>query len=68
MLYFFETYVHNNKNINTIVINNFGNMNYDKESYQKLKVCQKKKLPNLKQIIYDNNIFNENIKEIVNNN
>ena len=64
---FFENYIHNNKNINTIVINNLGNINYDKECYNKMKDKEKIKVPNLEQIIYDNNIFQENKNDIVNN-
>jgi len=63
---FFGNYVHKNKNINTIVINNLGNMNYDKRCYDKMKEQQKIKIPNLEQIIYDNNIFQDSKNDINN--
>ena len=65
---FFGNYVDKNKNINTIVINNLGNMNYDKGCYDKMKAQQKIKIPNLEQIIYDNNIFQMSKNDINNNN
>jgi len=65
---FFGNYVHDNKNINTIVINNLGNINYDKSCYDKMKEQQKIKIPNLEQIIYDNNIFQDSKNDINNKN
>jgi len=64
IVYFFENYVHKNKNINIIVFNNLGNINYDKEYYNKMKDQKKIKIPNLEQIIYDNNIFQDNKSDI----
>ena len=64
VIYFFENYINNNKNINTIVINNLGNMNYDKECYNKIKNKQKIKISNLEQIIYEHNIFQDNKEDL----
>ena len=63
MIYFFENYVHNNKNINTIVINNLGNINYDKECYNKMKDKEKIKVPNLRKL-YMMIIYSKKIKMI----
>ena len=68
IIYFFENYIKNNKNINTIIINNIGNINYNNESYKTIKDNNKIKLPYIEQIIYDNNIFHENKNDINNKN
>ena len=68
IIYLFENYIKNNKNINTIVINNIGNINYNNESYKTIKDNNKIKLPYIEQIIYDNNIFHENKNDINNKN
>jgi hypothetical protein len=52
---FFEKYINNNRNINTIIFYNFGMINYDEEYYKKIKSIKKIKVPELIQIFYDKN-------------
>ena len=63
ILYFFEKHLNNNKNINTIILDNIGNINYDKDYFQKIQKIQKIKIPNIIQIFYENNLIENKLKD-----
>ena len=69
--YFCKNYLNDNKNINTLILNNIGNINYDNEFFSKMKNNEKIKLSSLIQILYENNLTekklnNNEIKDFIN--
>ena len=66
--YFCEKYLYYNENINIIILNNIGNINKDDNYINSNKNIKKLEFPNLKCIIFENEIISNNINEIQNEN
>ena len=66
--YFCEKYLYYNNNINIIILNNIGNINKDDNYIYSNKNIKKLEFPNLKCIIFENEIISNNINEIQNEN
>ena len=62
--YFCEKYLYYNKYINIIIIDNIGNINKDDDFFNSMENIKKLKFPNLKCIIFEDEIFSNNINEI----
>ena len=55
-IYFCEKFLYYNKNINIIIIDNLGDVNKDNEDYNFTKSIKKLRFPNLKCIIFEDEI------------